>query len=556
MKVDKIIKNAKIFTSAAVNYHASAFAVKDGKFVYVGDEKGLKDYEGEVCNLGGAFVIPALIDSHVHVTMGVANDYKDFGPRIECTNKKECLAYISEYVRENPGAERYHFMLELAKLGGDILTKEDMDAVCPGSDIVIHEGEGHSVWVNSRVLDQLGVTDETPDISPNLSTYERDAEGHVTGNMFEGAEMSTMMYHTRYITKEQIGQSLRRWLDFCQKKGVTAVFDAGIPGSIAFHERCYAYLCEMDRRGELPVYIDGCYPIIDPRDAGDAVENVKRYNREFNTEHLKVHTLKIMMDGTLNIRTAAMVTPYCDTNTTGAALLNKEQIAELLLQLNEYGFNMHVHTVGEASSRIVLDGVELAKMQLGDKFRVKVTCAHLEIQDDADLERFAKLGVIANYTPWWHSGCCVSGGYGKALKILGKERADKMYRCKTLWDTGALVTWSSDNIAYGDFSMWSPYLGMEVGIRRIITEKTNLPYYYRNETDYPSACEKMDMEEMILGYTINGAKQLRIDDRKGSIEVGKDADFIVLNEDLLTGDTEGLSFIQPEEVFYKGKRRN
>ena len=220
----------------------------------------------------------------------------------------------------------------------------------------------------------------TPDISPNLSTYERDAEGHVTGNMFEGAEMSTMMYHTRYITDEQIGQSLRRWLDFCQKKGVTAVFDAGIPGSVAFHERCYAYLCEMDRRGELPVYIDGCYPIIDPRDAGDAVENVKRYNREFNTEHLKVHTLKIMMDGTLNIRTAAMVTPYCDTNTMGAALLNKEQIAALLLQLNEYGFNMHVHTVGEASSRIVLDGVELAKKQLGNKFRVNVTCAHLEIE--------------------------------------------------------------------------------------------------------------------------------------------------------------------------------
>ena len=75
MKVDKIIKNAKVFTSAAVNYHASAFAVKDGRFVYVGDEEGLKDYEGEVVDLGGKFVMPGIIDSHVHMTMCTAFEY-------------------------------------------------------------------------------------------------------------------------------------------------------------------------------------------------------------------------------------------------------------------------------------------------------------------------------------------------------------------------------------------------------------------------------------------------------------------------------------------------
>ena len=93
----------------------------------------------------------------------------------------------------------------------------------------------------------------------------------------------------------------------------------------------------------------------------------------------------------------------------------------------------------------MLDAVELARKELGDAYRVKVTTAHLEIQDDADLERFAKLGVIANYTPWWHCGG------NNVAALLGEERAKKMYRCKTLWDSGALVTWSGDNVAYGDF---------------------------------------------------------------------------------------------------------
>ena len=135
----------------------------------------------------------------------------------------------------------------------------------------------------------------------------------------------------------------------------------------------------------------------------------------------------------------------------------------------------------------------------------------MEIQDDADLDRFAKLGVIANYTPWWHAG-----DKDMALPLLGKERASKLFRCKTLWDSGALVTWSSDNIVYMNFVSWVPYLGMEIGMTRRITEKTKLPEFYRTDTVFPSANERIGIEEMILGYTINGAKQLGIEASKGS----------------------------------------
>ena len=103
MKVDKIIRNAKVFTSAARNFHASAFAVKDGKFVYVGDEEGLKDFEGEVIDLGGKFVMPGIIDSHVHIAIDTAFEYT--------------------------------FVLRLGDLHGEKLVKEDLDAICASVQI-------------------------------------------------------------------------------------------------------------------------------------------------------------------------------------------------------------------------------------------------------------------------------------------------------------------------------------------------------------------------------------------------------------------------------------
>ena len=227
---------------------------------------------------------------------------------------------------------------------------------------------------------------------PGLSYYVRE-NGHVTGNIFEGAaEVPVMLDGSMELSDAQVDASLQRWIDFCVKNGVSGVFDAGIPGHNAFNERVYQHLRAMDLQGKLPVYVDGCYVISSAREVEEGLRELKRMNREYDTEHMKVHTLKIFIDGTLKLHTAAMVEPYADVPRTGITALNKEEFADLLLKLNEVGLDLHLHTVGDAASRVVLDGVELARKELGDSFRVKVTCAHLEIQDDADLDRFAKLG--------------------------------------------------------------------------------------------------------------------------------------------------------------------
>ena len=192
---------------------------------------------------------------------------------------------------------------------------------------------------------------------------------------------------------------------------------------------------------------------------------------------------------------------------------------------------------------------EMAKKEMGDSLKVRVTCAHLEIQDDADLDRFGKLGVFANFTPWWHAGDpSISASW------LGEERSKKEFRCKTLWDSGATVAWSSDNIVFGDFMTWNPYLGMEIGMTRKSTEKTTVPEFARVPQVCPPENERMTIEEMLLGYTINGAKQLGIEAAKGSIEAGKDADFLVFDNDLLTAEQEGFSHNKPSQVYFGGKK--
>ena len=551
MEADYIIKNAKIFTSDKNNPIATALVVKDGKFVYVGDEAGLPNYEGKVTDLSGKFIMPGIIDSHVHITIPVGFEYAPIGERLEPNGKQEALEIMAKYIKEHPGEKRYRFLLEKVYLNGEDIVKEDLDAICPDAELQIQEGEGHSIWVNSKILERHGITDNSLDPIPGLAQYVRK-DGHVTGNCIEGAaEIPIILDSSMELTDEQVDATLQRWIDFSVEFGVSAVFDAGLPGDMKFHEKVYKRLCELDRQGKLPVYVDGCLVVNAERDAEEGLKQLKRMQRMYNTEHVKVHTMKIFMDGTQKIHTAAMVTPYVDVHTTGATAFSAEGIAKLLKELNEANLDLHLHTVGERASRNVLDGVEMARKEMGDDLHVRVTCAHLEIQDDADLDRFAKLGVFANFTPHWHSG-----DTAESATWLGEERSKKQFRCKTVWDSGATVAWSSDNIVFMDFMTWNPYLGMEVGMTRWINEKTrNYPFTVAAKV-FPPENERMNIDQMIIGYTINGAKQLGIEAQKGSIEAGKDADFLVFDKDLLTAEHEGFSYNKPAQVFFGGKKMN
>lgn len=193
---------------------------------------------------------------------------------------------------------------------------------------------------------------------------------------------------------------------------------------------------------------------------------------------------------------------------------------------------------------VVMQGVPCIRKQ--GELRIRVTLAHLESQLDEDIPRFRELGVTANFTPHWHGG----NDYGTAeqnARLLGPRRAERLFRANSMMDSGANVTFSSDEVTLQLLDRWNPFLGIEVGHTRQEVTRGG-----RIAAVFPPLSERLPIEDLIQGYTINGARALRLDDQIGSIEAGKSADFMVLDEDLFAMDPYEIHNIVSKAVVMRG----
>ena len=214
-------------------------------------------------------------------------------------------------------------------------------------------------------------------------------------------------------------------------------------------------------------------------------------------------------------------------------------------ELNREGIDFHAHTIGEGASRMILDCAERISREQGG-LRIHVTLAHLESQRDEDIPRFKELGITANFTPHWHGG----NDYGTAeqnARLLGTRRAEHLFRAKSMMDAGANVTFSSDEVTLQLLDRWNPFLGIEIGHTRQEVTKGG-----KSAAVFPPLSERLSIEDLIRGYTINGARALRLDDQIGSLEAGKSADFMVLSEDLFNMDPYEIHSIVPKAVVVRG----
>ena len=554
MKADLIIKNANIFTVDDNQPHASCMVIKDGKFVYVGTEDGLKDYEGEERDLGGHFVMPAIIDSHVHVTASIAMAVINNPLIFKAESKKEVLDIIRERVEAEKGWPSHNFFLHEACLQGEKLTRFDLDEISPDEGIFVLAGEPHSGWCNTAKLRMIGVEDDTPDPAPGLAFFVRDENGVMTGRVYEGLAHDAMFTKAPEIPDEYIISELKRWDEWCRKIGIVEVTECGMPGVPEVGERILDIYADLDRKGEVSVTINGSYGLNLPKHLPGCIEELKRYNKKYNTEHLKVRTLKIWYDGTTAISTSYLLEPRFDNGLTGGRICNVREMADIMKQCDENDFDIHLHVIGDKAIRDCLDAAELARKELGGNMKCMVTLAHNELISDEDLARYKELGVTANFTPWWSTPSQMTGGYDFVKNALGDKRFATEFRIKDAWDTGANVTFSCDQVGMGDYGFWNPYLGMEVAMLRRFTDKT-LKSDMVAPTDFQlGPSQAMKMEDMIKGYTLNGAVQNRCENDLGSIEAGKEASFIIHSIDLTKAPAEGISNTVPDEVYFKGVR--
>ena len=547
---DLILIGGKIFTSNMQQPWTEAVAIKEGRFIYVGDSAGASEFRTEntrSVDLGGRLVIPGIVDSHAHPGY---IDVEQYG-EISATNEADLLAAVKVFAQENPGDGWLRLCcwpINLYVEGASGPLKETLDSVVADRPVWFVSEWWHSGWLNSKALEELGVDANTQDPKPGVAGFVRSANGEPTGWVKEGGgwQLFTEHFPIDDVEHRQSHQeNMVAGLKILSESGVTALYDAG---NFGFEDLIYQFMSGLESEGRLPVRYEGTYQVFTPERRHLAISEMKRFRREYGGDRLKFNTVKLFMDGIYQNRSSALLEPYVDDPSyVGDTILSVEELREFLLELSAERFDIHIHAMGDLAVRRVLDAVEEAQGVVGDDFYTRVTMSHLGLIEPTDLPRFKELGIIANYTPWWFN----TDENNPERISLGEERFGRMFDLKTLFDLGTDVTLSSDEWWGGDLlpTYLNPYFGMQIGHTR------QYPREWREgeEMVRPPLDGQLSIEQIIMGYTQNGARQIRMENEIGSIEKGKLADLIVLDRNLFDIDSDTIWKTKPEAVLMEGE---
>jgi predicted amidohydrolase YtcJ len=544
---DILIHNAKIYTVNESNPWAQAAAIREGRFVYVGSDAGVHAFHGpdtSSFDLGGKMVLPGLIDSHTHpgyIAIYGNEDVSEYLPYP--ATQAEILAWLEQYAAANPEPRLIltgSWQVDIFGVEGP--RKEDLDAVVPNRPVVLLDDSGHSQWVNSAFLKQIGVDRDTPDEVPGVSFFVRDANGEPTGWVKEAGMLRHFSMSGALLPgHHELVERMERVVTHLSRSGVTSLLDAG---NMGIEDRIYAAVAELDRSERLPLRYEGTYHIRLPDQVPIAIEELKRLRARYAGDRLRFNTVKIHFDGINELRTASVLEPYSDDpGNTGGTTISAEALQQFILDLNRESIDLHLHTNSDGAARTALDAVEGARKRAGGELETRVTLCHLELLHEDDFTRFRELGVIANFTLHWNGiGYLTSWG-----PSIGPERTAQRFRIRPLIEDGAIVTYSSDETSIAGLSRTSPFFSMQIGHNR-----QEVGAALDSEILAPIE-ERLDLADIVDGYTKAGAYQMRAENDLGTIEVGKLADFVVLNENFFELDRSEIHTVAPTAVLLAGE---
>ena len=548
---DLILSGARIFTSNQHQPWAQAVAIRNGQFIFVGDAAGALKFRSEdtkYIELDGRLVLPGLIDAHAHPGYIEVEQYGE----ISETDEDKMLAAVQKYAEQHPDEEWLRLCcwpVDLYVHGSQGPDKRKLDAVVPDRPVWFVSEWWHSGWLNSKALEVLGVDENTADPKPGVAIYARDENGEATGWVKEGA--AWQHFASQFPIKEGAHRTLHEAnmvaaLQLMSEAGITTLYDAG---NFGFEDRVYGFMADLEKQGKLPVRYEASYQIFTPDRADLAISEMKRYRQEYGGERLQFNTVKLFMDGIHPNHSASLLKPYTgDSGYVADTILGVGELRDLLLKLDREQFDLHVHARGDLAVKRVLDAVEAAKEIAGDDFYPRVTLSHLGIIDPVDLPRIKQLGIICNYTPWWFAA-----RQSDPLRAsLGADRYDNMYKASSLMEMGLIVTFSSDEWWGAERlpTYLNPWFGIQVGHTR------QFPKEWREDGDEKirsPASERLNIEQLIAGYTKNAAYQMRMESQIGSIETGKLADLLVLDENLFDLDSNEIWKVKPAAVLMEGE---
>jgi predicted amidohydrolase YtcJ len=550
---DLVLLGGVVYTADDRGSTVQAVAVRDGRIAFTGTTDRARDWISagtEVIDLDGRMVLPGFIDSHSHTsyTVRMVEGVQLWG----LPSREAYLDAIAAYVAARPDIEVVTGAgWDPAVLGGGGPTSEELDSIEPRRPVALNDKQDHALWVNSAALAAAGVDGHTAD-PPTGGIIERVPGTVGTSAAPYGEPSGTLRFPATMLvidalpgySVEQVKNGVRWYQEHVGGPfGITAVYDCQMQLGAADTQ---AYE-EMARDGELRLWVRGAVEL--RRD--DRVDKFLPRMRAEAARHtnplFRTPAVKFFADGVLPGRTAYLKEDYANVpGFRGTPVWPPDLLMEAFTAVDAAGLQIAVHAVGDAASAEALDALEHVVAVNGERDR-RPHIAHLRCVDPADIPRLARLGATAAMQPFWFLKRPLF--FSAELPCLGPERAAHMYPMRSYFDAGALVASSSD---WNVTERPDPLVGIQTGVMR----------WYPGDAmvDEPLVPEEAcTVEEMIRSFTINGARAMFLDEMTGSLELGKSADLVVLDRDILAcrpeeiGDTRVLlTLFRGEPVYSDG----
>lgn len=559
---DRVFRNGVVFTADEKNSIAESVAIRDGRVVYVGDNSGVATFIGpstKVTDLKGGFLMPGLVDGHLHpLEAGLklqkcSLDYESLTVEQLQQRVQACLDKTKS--QEPDGwLEVVSWFQESMRPAGVKTSKATLDVLKTSRPIIVQSSFGHTVLANSRALALAKITKGTPD--PPGGKIWRDPDGYPTGLLEDAAYAVYSNLIPRPTAEENI-VAAKAAQEALNRQGVTSFLDAHAdPEDIAAFTAVQG-IGALTIRAHFAPGIE----VEQRSDPAAAVAKVVAYQKQYDQGPIKtnpgitVRNAKLFLDGVIAAPalTGAMLEPYrmnagTPENPRWVAGENRgpdvyfppKPLAEILVGLGKAGIDPHMHTDGDAAVRAALDAVEIMRKKIG-KADIRPAVAHAEIVSPADFPRFKSTGTIPVLSFQWEKP---AGDTLGLTDYFGPERMKIIEPAGLLAGAGARIAFGSD----WPVDALAEWFAFKVGVTR--TNAPDAPAEYRGRLGEDPGLAR---EAVLRAATIDAAYELHEDEVTGSLEIGKFADFIVVDRNPLKIPAEGIANVQVIETVVGGR---
>jgi predicted amidohydrolase YtcJ len=511
-----LLTNGSIYTMDPQLWRASSVFVRDERIAAVGgdDLREIVPADTPVVDLGGRCVIPGLTDSHIHFT-GFALALKEVD-LVGTESLEDAIGRVAIRASVTPPGEWVKGRGWDQERWPDrqFPSAADLDAAVSDHPVVLTAKSGHASVANSRALQLANITSDTPD--PKGGQIVRDQAGVPTGLLLEKA-MKIVKKVLPPSSSEKIASALPEAFERAWQVGLTSVHDMSMTET---EDRTAFFVYQqLEAQGRLRLRVVKYLPdeMLD-----SALDLGLRSG--LGSDWLRVGGIKLFMDGALGARTAAMLEPYDGyPENLGILTTEREELADQALRATAGGLSLAIHALGDRANRIVLDELEAAagtEPDPGLRHRIE----HVQVLHPDDVGRLADLGVIASMQP-----IHAVQDAPMADRYWG-DRCRAAYAWQSLLDAGTVLAFGSDS----PVEDLNPFLGIQAAVTRTCPDG-----YCDTDGWYPE--QAVSVEEAVKAYTVGAAYAVGMENRLGTLSAGKLADLVVLDQDVLTCDSEAIA---------------